>query len=586
MNNSKTSKNAPIQQQQQQQQPHLSTSSNNSTITPASKQTKISKLVSVGGRRKMMVTGNSTPLHLKKDLLDVSSPVIIKSLLNEKIARTTPFPPTKRSLNPILIDAKNSALLNNPSEILVYEDDNNPFLDYAPVSSNISNEISKNEEEIPQTQTPTSRNVLPTSSMDVLPTPSNDVILLKPLIKEKIPAFQRFASLTKKDDFFKLPKKFLHLENLLSIMDRLISLKSGRSEPFIFLKNISSLESAIGRRVEWVQLRMLFTLYKDGCGEDLYKRENMTIIDNGKKVLTVSLSIQGAPESFKGSEHDYLAYRRSVIIDSLTLLMSKRHEEFLKSINFTLPEGAQLKAWHPKFDYESNDSYVGIDLFEIIPSDKVELLLESNLTSAAAAALPSKETLNAINSIIPNKEILSNLTNEKKEPVTSITIVVGSASVLDRIRKKQKDAELLRMGALQNGESKEFLAEKYKLQNMIPLLDKIAMIFASSKKTSLLLSEVKTRLMDSSNGLSSGLEIIEQIDGLIKIIRPSNYLKSISAGSSKDGDHNDGVIIDDSNSMSSMMGPLTLRIGKGIPLQEAKNCIYLAISKHENSKNK
>lgn len=577
-----------------------STPTSAGTATTASKQTKISKLISVGGRRKL-VTGNSTPLHLKKELLDVSSPVIIRSFnANAPTctgrSATNKSLPTKRSLNPILLAAKNREPPKQPSsnlqEILVYEDDNNPFLDDGNNASFLTEILpsqkpqEKEQEKEHAHKEKEKQHKQQMAKKIVIPEPSKDVRLLKSSANDKVPAFERFANLTGTTQMgLKLPKRFFHLENLLSLMDRLISLKSGRSEPFIFAKSIRSLESALGKRCEWNQLRMLFSLYKDGCGEALYKIDRMAIIDNGKKIVTASLSIPPPPTTFKGSEHDYLAHRRSVVLSSLTKVMTKRHEIFLSSINFSLPSGAQLKAWHPKFDYESsNPSDDDISLFEILPSDSAVDVASASfkVESLISGSSSSRETLNAINSIIPNKEIESKLTNEKgasvtlqnslqpeQTPLLPPKMAAGANSVLERIRKKQRDAELLRMGALESGETKEFLAQKHKLQNMIPLLDKITMIFASSKKGALLLTDVKTRLMDSSNGLLSALEIIEQIDALVKVIRPSGYLKSINAGSSG----SDGGF----SGAGAESGPLTLRLTKEVPLQKAKDCIVKAL---------
>ena len=145
----------------------------------------------------------------------------------------------------------------------------------------------------------------------------------------------------------------------------------------------------------------------------------------------------------------------------------------MKERNIKLPEGAVVKSWHPKFDL---DSVPDIPIADIIPC-------EDSSKSA----------------------IVSNKFHEASNKVTALTQTKPATSLLDRIRQKEKQADLERvLGVTSTSEKNR------ETSLLLECCDSLSLyffacfsafncsLFGSMSKNSLLLGEVINKISQGS----------------------------------------------------------------------------------------
>lgn len=257
-----------------------------------------------------------------------------------------------------------------------------------------------------------------------------------------VPAYQRYAHLLAGPRPFPLPSKFLVLEKILGALDSICMLSVGRDQAVVFHKTIKSLESSVGRRVEVLHLQQIISVFHDPeLGEETrecYSLRPVNIVHYGKRVKSFIVELPQV------ASHDYLLGRRTEFVKRLTAKMTAHHDIFLKSINVTLPPGAKLRTWHPKFDVEAVPDLDAVELFPPnLPTGKgkgEDKGKGKDEDEGKDGDSPSTE-----GSLVPEDP----LTEHQPKKVESL---------LERIKAKQKAADLAKMS---HDPIKEALRGKY-----------------------------------------------------------------------------------------------------------------------------
>ena len=276
---------------------------------------------------------------------------------------------------------------------------------------------------------------IPTSNSPLLPrslSPSHDLCIssTEEIIAASlplVPAYQRFAHLvTTGKASLPLPNKFVMLEKTLNALDSLCVVTMGRGgQMAIFHKALKTIEASVGRRVELKHLQMIKGLLADG-EDGAYKMKRVKIVMEGKKLQSISLELP------RKATHEYLAKRREHLREKLFGLVMEEHEKFLERNESKLPMGAILKKWHPKFDLEGISDPPVVDLFDEQATKEKELEEAKSKTPAAI--------LEAIESVKAKEGDKDAIESVPTPPLPKV-----KSSVLERIRKKQKEAELAKM---------------------------------------------------------------------------------------------------------------------------------------------
>lgn len=327
-----------------------------------------------------------------------------------------------------------------------------------------------------------------------------------------VPAYQRYAHLLSGPRPFALPAKFLLLERILGALDSICMLSAGRNQPVIFHRALKSVEASVGRRVELVHLQQIVGLFGDaalGGALECYRLRPTRFVNYGKRISSLAVEL---PEQQTAATHDYLLGRRTELLRRLTAKVAAHHDSFLASISVSLPSGAKMRAWHPKFDVESVPD---LEAINILPAEQQELD-----GSQPAAAIPKV----VVKAIIAETANEGGDRAEQLEKAPSETNSKGEGGLLERIRAKQRAAELAQMT---HDPVREALRKKY--QDLVEFSETVAMyrsqignrwrlsiliihvsmyrLFATSNRSSLLLGDAVTKIcqgsrtsLSSSNG--------------------------------------------------------------------------------------
>lgn len=318
------------------------------------------------------------------------------------------------------------------------------------------------------------------------------------LIKDSlISAHQRFTHLVSSTSTkLPLPAKFILLDRILGAIDSLLMIAMGRGQPVIFHRAIPTLETTVGRRIEERHIKQLVGILSESDNQETFPfnfRRVKTVIE-GRRVDSFAMELPEHPT------HEFLAHRRDTLHLRLQECTRNCHQRFLESIKYVLPPGAILRAWHPDFDLEGVTDLEEPELFPKAPLDTITIPQE-------------------IQAVLPiNPE---SLTTNPADDLAKATAT--ASSVLERIRTKQRAAELASITLLPTD------ASKHQQQALLDLSSRLALLFQSTPKSTLPLSEVVDKLVSGSRLARSPTEIVALIDelaqrvsGWISIVKPTN----------------------------------------------------------------
>lgn len=237
----------------------------------------------------------------------------------------------------------------------------------------------------------------------------------------RLPAYQRFGHLVGSAPSLPLPAHFVLLERILAAVDGLCMLGAARDQPVVFHRVLKSLESTVGRKIELAHLAQLAHIFSDGslgASQHAYRLRPMVTVHEGRRTDTVAIELP------RPATHDYLADRRTDLLTRAHVLVHRRHSAFLDSIGVTLPPGAQLRTWHPKFDLES-------------VTHAEEAAVGAGAGTAEAASGGQCQGDPPAPKQMPTAPATPTATAHAKAATPT--------SVLDRIKIKQQEAQLARM---------------------------------------------------------------------------------------------------------------------------------------------
>lgn len=294
------------------------------------------------------------------------------------------------------------------------------------------------------------------------------------------------------EDFKSVPwlplnEKWSFYEKLIFNVDSLCVLAAGRSQPCVFHKIQKTLENVLGKQVPIEQMERLKSVWPD-----VYECRESRVIIQGKRLDSVALSVPGIGGT-----------------DSSAALLNERKERvrgrvqkyliYAHAREFQYPKTEIPKQWNDKFDQNKvkeipRTSLLGSKSVLSNPLDTPKFINEIMISS------PMKSTTNINESA--NVEVT---TKSSKSPILSTKM-----SLLERIRAKEQ--------ALQS--KKCFSADEDRIKAILSQMERftqsIMFTFTSSKKTSLFLTDLTTKLIQSSSIPLSVSEVLERLKMLEK----------------------------------------------------------------------
>jgi len=185
----------------------------------------------------------------------------------------------------------------------------------------------------------------------------------------------------------------------------------------------------------------------------------------------------------------------------------EHHNEFLKSINVEIPDGAKLKSWHPKFDADSVPDLPIVELGRSVSSPTIKTT-PSQIKEVLSSSL-SKPTFSAAEAVDKVKP------SDKK------------LSLLERIKLKQKNNEIRQMTGISEGTTHKEL----EVQQLQELADNLYFLFGTAQKSALPLGDITSKISLGSTTALSSSDIISRIRRLSEVV-PS-WLQFVASGSAQ-----------------------------------------------------
>lgn len=309
-----------------------------------------------------------------------------------------------------------------------------------------------------------------------------------------VPAYQRYAHLVDaaEDDaidrlqrpHLPLPTKYQLLVRLQQALEGTIAVQAGRGQRPVWHRLIPILQSSLNRTIRQDHFDLLLHFLPN-----VYCTEPCRIVEKGCRVDSFYVDLAPGLEVFDRQ-------RKDLLTANLLRHVEEEHARFLASINVVVPRNVELRNWHPKFDVEAvSDPISSREGDRRAIDDKAE-----------SSKVPDiiKQAINAVQDISTNQpESISisrdSTTKSDEQPKKQL-------SLKERIRLKEQQADLEKMVGPSSSKSKAIFA-------CLPdLIERIAFLFSSSKKSVLFLSHVHERLKQSW----SEAELDERLDALAR----------------------------------------------------------------------
>lgn len=253
------------------------------------------------------------------------------------------------------------------------------------------------------------------------------------------------------------------LDALLGHLDHAISLAQSRGQPTVFARLLPSLERVMGKRITAEHLEQICALWPEA-----FQREPCWTIAEGRKIRSERLTLNA------GDAIERRVRFRWVLIQRL----AEAHRDFCQR-ELGLPEAdvgvASLEAWHPRFALNEGCS-----------------LKQHQRDAPSLLQTPS-----------PSTEEADNRESPSKQPPA----VVGS--LLERIKAKQATAELAKIK--KQGEASPESILDQKRRSLCAIIDRLVILYASTRKSSLSMQFVLERLATSPPLTQAHLETLHGI---------------------------------------------------------------------------
>ena len=308
-----------------------------------------------------------------------------------------------------------------------------------------------------------------------------------------------------------LNEKWSFYEKLIFNIDSLCVLSNGRSQPCIFHKIQKTLENVLGKQVPIEKMEILKTIWPEA-----YEYRETSVIIQGKRIDSVAFTVPGLANS--ESSAALLNYRKEEVKGRIQKHLLNAHEKFLreefKNLNdeskiIDLQPKMQLpKQWHPKFNQDTVKEITRTSLLgnckDLLNDINVPKLIEKNILIAAeqSKSLP----LTVLESVQNDDEIKKqNFIPKQEQEKHKLTL-------LERIRAKEQKLNLDKVF----GVDAEIAKERAILEQMERFTQSVLFSFSSMKKTSLFLTDLTNKLIQSSRIPLSSAEVYERLKLLEK----------------------------------------------------------------------
>lgn len=290
-----------------------------------------------------------------------------------------------------------------------------------------------------------------------------------------------------------LNDKWSFYEKLIFNVDSLCVLAAGRSQPCIFHKIQKTLENVLGRQVPLEQMERLKTLWPEA-----YEYRENRVIMQGKRIDSVAISVPGIADT--ESSAALLNERREEVKGRVQHHLIKVHNA---QLGLNAPEPVIPKQWSDKFDQDKVEELERTSLISRIHNEPVirpgtpKLITE--IIESSTPSTPVKQ-----NSSLSNSPSIS-------DSIPPGAPVKQQLSLLERIRAKEQaiqakkcfaDPETARISAI--------------LSQMDRFTQSVMFTFSSSKKTSLFLTDLTAKLVQSASIPLSPAEVLERLKLLEK----------------------------------------------------------------------
>lgn len=297
-------------------------------------------------------------------------------------------------------------------------------------------------------------------------------------------------------------EKWAIYEKIIFNVDNLCVLAAGRSQPCIYHKIQKTLENVLGRQVPIDQLERIKTLWPEA-----YEYREAKCVMAGKRVESVAVSVPGIGTT--ESSAALLNERREQVRGRVQRYLIQEHKKAHFADDTTV-DGVP-KQWHEKFD---------LSAVADIPRSK---LVESTVNESVT---------------VPRMidEIISSTASPRKPVATSGTLTVTAAnqptavqpqSLIERIRAKEQALHASKCFGSSDPETARLQAI---LSQMDRFTQSLMFTFTSSKKTSLFLTDLTQKLVQSSKTALSGAEVLEMLKMLERAA--PEWIKIVDGGDS------------------------------------------------------
>lgn len=278
-----------------------------------------------------------------------------------------------------------------------------------------------------------------------------------------------------------LNEKWAFYEKLIFNVDSLCVLAAGRSQPCVFHRIQKTLENVLGKQVPIDQMERLKSLWPEA-----YEYRENRVIFQGRRIDSVAICVPGIGNT--ESSAALMNERKEQVKGRVQHYLIKAHNAELNVVDeYMIP-----KRWSDKFDQNSVK-----DLERTPLIDKC-----TETTDKLTVSRPGTPKL--INEIIQNN-VESNDSDCVSVP-SAVEDVPKKMTLLERIRAKEQalqakkcfnDPETSRIEAI--------------LSQMERFTQSVMFTFASSKKTTIFLTDLTTKLIQSSPIPLNPSEILERL---------------------------------------------------------------------------
>lgn len=286
-----------------------------------------------------------------------------------------------------------------------------------------------------------------------------------------------------------LNEKWSIYEKIIFNVDNLCILAAGRSQPCVFHKIQKTLENVIGRQVPLEHMEKLKTLWPEA-----YEYRESRVVMQGKRIESVALGVPGLGGT-----------------DSSAALMNERKEQVRGRVQKYL-----INAHRDLFAKESNEDEVPKEWHSKFDQNAVAELPRTRLIEPEIFVVPERcSTPKLINDIISNTVTSAaastvNTPTAKVSNLNTTTTQPAKLSLLERIREKEQKLQAQRCFGGGGVDSETARLEAI-LSQMDRFTQSVMFTFSSAKKTSLFLTDLTSKLVQSSATPLSFAEVLERL---------------------------------------------------------------------------